>query len=57
MFKKRAGVFIASTSGMGACVLQDGHAIAYASRSLNQAEEHYDQIEKALLAVELVCEI
>ena len=41
----------ASKSGLGACILQDGHPIAYASRSLIQAEEHYAQIEKELLAV------
>ena len=41
----------ASKSGLGACILQDGHPIAYTSRSLIQAEEHYAQIEKELLAV------
>ena len=43
-------------SGLGACVLQDGHLIAYAYRSLTQAEEHYAQIEKELLAVVFGCE-
>ena len=46
----------ASKSGLGACILQDGHPIAYASRSLIQAEEHYAQIEKELLAVVFGCE-
>ena len=46
----------ACKSGLGACILQDGHPIAYASRSLIQAEEHYAQIEKELLAVVFGCE-
>lgn len=45
-----------SKSGLGACILQDGHSIAYASRSLTQAEGHYAQIEKDLLAVVFGCE-
>ena len=46
----------ASKSGLGACILQDGHPIAYASRSLIQAEEYYAQIEKELLALVFGCE-
>ena len=46
----------ASKSGLGECVLQDGHPIAYASRSLSQAEENYSQIEKEMLAVAFCCE-
>ena len=41
----------ASKSGLGACVLQDGHPITYASCSPTQVEEHYPKIEKELLAV------
>ena len=41
----------ASKSGLGACILRVWHPIAYASRSLIPAEEHYAQIEKELLAV------
>ena len=46
----------ASKSGLGACVLQDRHPIAYALRSLTQAEENYSQIEKELFAVVFGCE-
>lgn len=46
----------ASKSGLGACILQDGHLIAYASRSLTQAKGHYAQIEQELLAVVFSCE-
>ena len=46
----------ACKSGLGACILQDEHPIAYASRSLTPAEENYSQIEKELLAVVFGCE-
>jgi hypothetical protein len=41
----------ASESGLGACIMLDGHPIAYASRSLTQTECNYAQIEKELLAI------
>ncbi|KAK9736733.1 RNase H-like domain found in reverse transcriptase [Popillia japonica] len=33
----------ASKNGLGACLLQDGHPIAFASRSLNSTEQKYAQ--------------
>ena len=41
----------ASESGLGACIMQEGHPIAYASRSLTATECNYAQIEKELLAI------
>lgn len=41
----------ASVSGLGACLLQDGHPIAYASRALTPAETNFAQIEKELLSI------
>ena len=46
----------ASKSGLGACLLQDGHPVAYVSRSLSSAEVNYAQIEKELVAVVFGCE-
>lgn len=41
----------ASQSGLGACILQDGQPVAYASRVLTEGERNYAQIEKEMLAL------
>ena len=41
----------ASHSGLGACLLQNGQPISYASRSLTETEQRWAQIEKELLAI------
>ncbi|XP_060076924.1 uncharacterized protein K02A2.6-like [Ylistrum balloti] len=41
----------ASEAGLGACLMQDDHPVAYASRALTTTERNYAQIEKELLAV------
>lgn len=41
----------ASKDGLGACLLQDGRPLAYASRPLSKTECRYAQIEKELLAI------
>ena len=39
--------FDASKSGLGAALLQDNKPVAYATRSLSEAETRYVQIEKS----------
>ena len=46
----------ASRHGLGACLLQQGKPIAYASRSLTSSESNYAQIEKELLAIVFTAE-
>ena len=46
----------ASKHGLGACLLQQGKPVAYASRSLTPTETAYAQIEKELLAIVFGCQ-
>ncbi len=46
----------ASKSGLGAAVIQEGHPIAYASKSMTKSQTNYAQIEKELLAILFACE-
>ena len=41
----------ASSTGLGAVILQEGQPVAYTSRALTKTETNYSQIEKELLAV------
>ena len=41
----------ASQSGLGACLMQSGQPVAYASRSLTPTEVSYAQIEKEMLSI------
>ena len=41
----------ASQSGLGACLMQRGKPVAYASRAMTRAEQNYAQIEKEMLAI------
>ena len=41
----------ASERGLGACLMQGGQPVAYASRSMTETETHYAQIEKEMLAI------
>lgn len=45
----------ASQHGLGCCLLQDGKPISFASRSLNDAEKNYSQIEKEMLSILFAC--
>ena len=46
----------ASQKGIGAALLQDGKPVAFASKSLSDAETRYANIERELLAVVFGCE-
>jgi hypothetical protein len=45
----------ASQHVLGACLLQEGNPIAYASRSLSATETNYTQIEKERFAIVFAC--
>lgn len=45
----------ASSKGLGACCMQDGKPIAYASKTLTPTEINYAQIEKEMLAILFGC--
>ncbi|UYV81553.1 K02A2.6-like, partial [Cordylochernes scorpioides] len=45
----------ASQHAIGAVLLQEDRAIAYASSALNDAQRHYPQIEKEALAIKFGC--
>ena len=46
----------ASQRGLGACLLQEGEPIAYASKSLTNTETRYTNIERELLAIVFTCQ-
>ena len=46
----------ASQRGLGACLLQKGQPIAYASKSLTDTETRYANIERELLAIVFACQ-
>ena len=51
-YDRRKAVIVqadASLRGLGACLIQDGKPIAFASKSLTGAESHYANIERELL--------
>ena len=46
----------ASQTGLGACLLQEGEPIAYASKSLTDSETRYANIERELLVIVSACQ-
>lgn len=46
----------ASKDGLGCVIVQNGHPVAYASRTLAGREQKWAQIEKELLAIVFACE-
>ena len=47
----------ASLKGLGACIIQDGHPIAFVSKSLTDTETHYANIKRELLTIVYGCEV
>ena len=57
-YDRRKAVIVqadASLRGLGACLIQDGKPIAFASKSLTGAESRYANIKRELLAVVFAC--
>ncbi|XP_064458840.1 uncharacterized protein K02A2.6-like [Ornithodoros turicata] len=46
----------ASQDGVGAVLTQEGHPVAYSSRSLTETQQRYAQIEKEMVAIVHGCE-
>ena len=46
----------ASQRGLGACLVQEGQPIAFASKSLTDTETRYANIERELLAIVFTCQ-
>ena len=46
----------ASSTGLGACLMQEGQPISYAARVLTETEQQYAPIEKELLAIVFAAE-
>ncbi|GFO34955.1 retrovirus-related pol polyprotein from transposon 297-like protein [Plakobranchus ocellatus] len=46
----------ASSTGLGACLLQEGRPVAYASQALTECETRYAQIEREMLAIVFAAE-
>ncbi|MCG8624490.1 MAG: hypothetical protein MJE68_21165, partial [Proteobacteria bacterium] len=46
----------ASQRGLGACLVQEGQPIAFASKSLTDTETRYANIERELLAIVFACQ-
>lgn len=46
----------ASKDGLGCVLIQDGHPVAFASRTLSKSEQKWAQIEKELLAIVFACQ-
>ncbi|XP_048252587.1 uncharacterized protein K02A2.6-like [Haliotis rufescens] len=46
----------ASQNGVGAVLLQEGHPVAFASKSMTSCQRNYAQIEKEMMAIVFGCE-
>lgn len=46
----------ASKDGLGCVLIQEGHPVAFASRTLSKSEQKWAQIEKELLAIVFACQ-